>query len=484
MKIKGHQNNIIKMEKYQLNFIKQEFPADTLTPVGIYLRLRDIYPCSLLLECTDYSSRTNAFSYICFNPVLGIEVTDEHVRTYFPNGIEEKKPLQNIIDQVNAFLLSVEVISDSNILTGVHGLFGFTSFDSAMLFEKYDPLLVQKSLKAREVPFLKYDLYKIVMTFNHFTDIMTVTEYFNDDLTGKESEKILSILSNHNFTSYPFNFEEAEQSSISDDDYKKMVSEAVRHCALGDVFQMVVSRRYRQRFSGDEFNVYRSLRSVNPSPYLFYFDYITYKIFGSSPEAQLKVENGKATVNPIAGTIRRTGDALADLKSAQELLKNPKENSEHVMLVDLARNDLSRSCSNVKVDVYKEVQAFSHLWHLVSAVSGELQKTETPFTVFARTFPAGTLSGAPKHKAIELISRMEPDSRGYYGGAIGYIGLNGSLNQAIVIRSFLSKGGYLNFQAGAGIVINSSEEGELNEVSNKLDALRTALKRAINYAKY
>jgi anthranilate synthase component 1 len=225
------------------------------------------------------------------------------------------------------------------------------------------------------------------------------------------------------------------------------------------------------------------LRSVNPSPYLFYFDYIGYKIFGSSPEAQLKIEGRRAIINPIAGTIRRSGDARSDFQSAQALLDNPKENSEHVMLVDLARNDLSRSCSNVKVDIYREVQTFSHLLHLVSTVSGELDDNVMPFTVFAQTFPAGTLSGAPKHKAVELISQLEKTPRGYYGGAIGFIGLNGSLNHAITIRSFLSNGGYLNFQAGAGIVINSSEEGELNEVSNKLDALRIALIEAANYDK-
>jgi anthranilate synthase component 1 len=470
--------------KYKLQFVTREFPADTLTPVGIYLRLRDVYPCSLLLECTDYSSRNNAFSYICLNPVLGIEVTEDSFSTYFPDREEEKKPLGNVIDQINDFLNTLEITAESKVLKGIHGLFGFTSFDSAMLFEKYDSSIAQKAFKDREVPFLKYDFFKIVLSFNHFNDTLTLTEYYNDDLLLGESDKILSILANHNFTSYPFNLEDAEKSSISDSDYKKMVAEAVRHCAIGNVFQLVVSRRYRQRFSGDEFNVYRSLRSVNPSPYLFYFDYIAYKIFGSSPEAQIKVENGIATINPIAGTIRRTGDARADIKSAQELMENPKENAEHVMLVDLARNDLSRSCSDVKVDVYKEVQAFSHLLHLVSTVSGDLNKTVTPFTVFARTFPAGTLSGAPKHKAIELISKLESSSRGYYGGAIGYIGLNGSLNHAIVIRSFFSKAGHLNYQAGAGIVINSSEEGELNEVSNKLDALRTSLKKAITFFKF
>lgn len=471
-------------KKYIIKSEDRELPADTLTPVGVYLRLRDVYPGSLLLECTDFSSRSNAYSYVCINPVLGIEVNEINIIKRYPGGAEEKLPLMDVTDNINDFIRSLSVINDSGPLSGVNGLFGFTSFDSSFLFEKFDPALEQKVLREREIPFIKYDFFKIILTFNHFNDSLTITEYFNDDFPSEESEKVLSILSNRNFTSYPFNLIGAEISSADDNSFRKMVKDAVRHCAVGDVFQVVVSRRYRQQFYGDEFNVYRSLRSVNPSPYLFYFDYINYKIFGSSPEAQLKILNGKAIINPIAGTIRRTGDAIADFNSAQELLRNPKENSEHVMLVDLARNDLSRSCTNVKVDVYREVQAFSHLWHLVSTVSGELNAGVTPFTVFARTFPAGTLSGAPKHKAIELITGMETNPRGYYGGAIGYIGLDGSLNHAIVIRSFLSSEGYLNFQAGAGIVINSTEEGEMNEVSNKLDALRTAMKRAANYSKF
>jgi anthranilate synthase component I len=471
-------------EKYIIKSDARELPADTLTPVGIYLRLRDVYPGALLLECTDFSSGTNAFSYVCIKPVIGIEVTENQIRKYFPNGREEKLPLQDVIGNFNYFIDSLKVIKEDESSNGVHGLFGFTSFDSVFLFEKFDPVTEQRIFIQREIPFMKYDFFKIVLTFNHFNDTLIVTEYFNDDLPLGECDKVLSILSNRNFTSYPFSLAGDEKSSVDDQGFRNMVTESVRHCAIGDVFQMVVSRRYRQQFSGDEFNVYRSLRSVNPSPYLFYFDYINFKIFGSSPEAQLKIQNGKATINPIAGTIRRTGDAIADFNSARELLNNPKENSEHVMLVDLARNDLSRSCTNVKVDVYKEVQAFSHLWHLVSTVSGDLNAEITPFTVFARTFPAGTLSGAPKHKAIELITAMELNPRGYYGGAIGYIGLDGSLNHAIVIRSFLSREGYLNFQAGAGIVINSKEEGELNEVTTKLDALRTAMKRATNYVKF
>lgn len=467
-----------------MKYVTRELAADTLTPVGIYLRLRDIYLCSLLLECTDYSSRTNAFSYICLKPVFGIEATDGFIRSGYPGGAKKEKPLKDIVNEVNEFLNSIEVTGADENQSSVHGLFGFTSFDSAMLFEKYAEQVIGKAAREREVPFLKYDFFKIVITFNHFNDTLSITEYCNDDLPSGETDRIVSLLANHNSTGYPFSLEGEEESSISDDSFRNMVREAVGHCAAGNVFQMVVSRRYRQKFSGDEFNVYRALRSVNPSPYLFYFDYINYKIFGSSPEAQIKVQNGKASINPIAGTIRRSGDPKEDFRSVQDLLENPKENSEHVMLVDLARNDLSRSCTNVKVDIYKEVQAFSHLWHLVSTVSGDLPETVSPFTVFARTFPAGTLSGAPKHKAIELLSSIETGSRGYYGGAIGYIGLNGSLNHAILIRSFLSRGGYLNFQAGAGIVINSSETGELNEVSNKLDALRTALKKAVTHIKF
>jgi anthranilate synthase component 1 len=471
-------------EKYIFKFLTKEQPADALTPVGIYLRIRDLYPGSILLECADYSSRANAFSYICIKPVIGIEAKDDSIRAYFPGDIENKTSNSNLVEKVNDFVNSVEIVSDTDKTTGLHCLFGFTSFNAALLFEKFDSELKRKEIENSEVPILKYDFYKVVLTFNHFNETLLITEYYNNELPVCEHNKIISLLANHNFTSYPFKLENTEESLISDDYFRNMVTKAKLHCARGDVFQLVVSRRFKQSFSGDEFNVYRALRSVNPSPYLFYFDYIAYKIFGSSPEAQLKVENGQATINPIAGTIRRTGDSLADIRSAKELLDNPKENSEHVMLVDLARNDLSRCCTDVKVDIYKELQAFSHLWHLVSTVSGKLNKSVTPFSVFAKTFPAGTLSGAPKHRAIELISDMEQTARGYYGGAIGYIGLNGSLNHAIIIRSFLSREGTLSMQAGAGVVINSNEEGELKEVSNKLDALHIALEKADSFVNY
>jgi anthranilate synthase component 1 len=469
--------------KYHLKFTQELMPADTLTPVGVYLRLRDAYPGALLLECTDYSSRTNALSYICLNPVLGFETNGITFDHYLPGGKEKSEPLNNLVDQVNGFLNLIVTEKEDSDLSN-HGLFGYTSFDCVTLFEKFGSDVRNKAITDRELSMMKYDLFKIVLTFNHFNDTLIITEYFNEDLPSGETSAIHSILANHNSASYPFMTDSDEVSCISDKSFKEMVKKAVKHCSLGDVFQLVVSRRYRRAFTGDEFNVYRSLRSVNPSPYLFYFDYIAYRIFGSSPEPQIRVRNGKAVINPIAGTIRRTGNIRDDLDAANELLSNPKENSEHVMLVDLARNDLSRSCTNVKVEIYREVQTFSHVLHLVSTVSGELNENETAFNVFAKTFPAGTLSGAPKHKAVELISRLESSPRGYYGGAIGFIGLDNTLNHAITIRSFLSRDGFLNYQAGAGIVIDSIDTNELNEVNSKLDALRLAMKNAINYIKY
>lgn len=467
--------------QYKLHKKVTKLPSDTHTPVGIYLKIRDSYPGALLLECTDYSSQQNAFSHICLNPILGIEVSSEGLSTYYPNSKREINPIENLVEQMNRFIEGLEVVSDQESSYEVDGLFGFTSFDSVLLFDKYDASIVEKASQEREIPFLRYDFFKVIISINHFNDTLIITEFYNDSTPATLTPNVVALLSNRNFSSYPFGIVGSEEATMSDAEYMQMVAKSKEHCQRGDVFQIVVSKPFQQQFQGDEFNVYRALRSVNPSPYLFYFDYIGYKIFGSSPEAQLKISQGKATINPIAGTVKRTGDTLQDAQLTNELLQNPKENSEHVMLVDLARNDLSRSCNNVNVEIYKEVQTFSHVIHLVSTVTGELREGTTPFTLFANTFPAGTLSGAPKHRAIEIITQMEPTQRGYYGGGIGYIGLDGSLNHAITIRSFFSKGGVLTYQAGAGIVINSSEEGELQEVNNKLNALRSALIQATNY---
>lgn len=448
--------------------------ADTYTPVGIYLKLRDAFPQSLLLECSDYSSRQDAYSYICIKPIAGIRVDSKEVEYYYPDSAATSKKVSEIDSVVNFIdnFFKVFKIDDNQQDIGNHGLFGFTSYDAVNLFDN-----VSINISGSEVPLIRYDFYKIVISFNHFNNTLSLCEYQYDE-SEEITERVISLLANRNITTYPFSKRGEETSNITDSRYMAMVNEGKKHCARGDVFQIVLSRQFNCEFSGDEFNVYRALRSINPSPYLFYFDYLGYKLFGSSPEAQLKVENGIAKINPIAGTTKRQGSAQADKVAIEELLLDPKENSEHAMLVDLARNDLSKYSSNVAVENFKEVHTYSHLIHLVSNVTGKLEEGIGAYKLFAATFPAGTLTGAPKHRAIQLINSIESTPRRFYGGAIGFIGINGSLNHAIMIRSFLSINGNLVYQAGAGIVIASTSEGELKEVNTKISALRSAIELA------
>lgn len=460
------------MSTFSLGIRKKEIQADTLTPIGIYLRLRDVYPQCLLLECADYSNRNDAFSYICLKPIAGVEVTKTFTKIY--NNLkpsEEKLQVDNVVKFIDSFFKTFRLES-GNTETLPAGFYGFTAYDSIEFFEN-----VHIKTDKYPLPLIKYDLYQVILEFNHFNNTLILYEFINP-LLAEIGEKVISLLGNRNTPFFPFKVESSEIISISDETFKSMVETGKRHCARGDVFQIVLSRGYGQHFIGDDFNVYRALRTINPSPYLFYFDYLNFKIFGSSPEAHLKVVDGIAVINPIAGTAKRTGNSVHDQKTFEELLKNPKENSEHAMLVDLARNDLSRHAYRVVVDKFREVQMYSHLFHLVSNVRGELKEGTNPYELISSTFPAGTLTGAPKYMAIQLIGEIEPVARGVYGGAVGFIGLNGNVNHAIIIRSFLSFEGVLYYQAGAGVVIGSSPEGELQEVKIKLSALR----KAIDYA--
>ncbi len=473
-----NRNNKKNMDPVSLKASVEYFSADTLTPVGIYLRLRDVFPQSLLLECADFSSRQDAYSYICLNPVAGVEVTRGEIRRYAPG----KQMITESGMKHNDMISAIDLFSSSIVIEGMPeekilpGIFGFTSYDAINYFDNVN---IKDHNRSSPVPLIKYDLYSVIIAINHFNNTMSICE-LGKNKENKQTKKIISHLANRNTTTFPFEITGEEESNLKDDKYLEMVLQGKKHCARGDVFQIVLSRRFQQSFHGDEFSVYRALRSVNPSPYLFYFDYLGYKLFGSSPEAQLQINEGVATINPIAGTIPKTGDKISDEELTRALIADPKENSEHSMLVDLARNDLSRHSKNVRVSTYKEVHAYSHVIHLVSTVTGDLNEVKNKYRVFADTFPAGTLSGAPKHRAIQLIDQIEPTSRGYYGGAIGFIGLKGTLNHAIMIRSFASYNGKLFYQAGAGIVIDSVPGKELTEVKSKLSALRKALKMAEN----
>ncbi len=453
--------------------------GDLHTPMGIYLKLRDQFRDTILLESADHNVNNNSFSYIAVNAIAGVEVRNLH-------EIEVKLPLESpqkfeinddfkITDFIESFSKSFQCEPVKKPVEKIaQGLFGYSSFEAVQFFET---ITFKPKSKEVEIPILRYRLYQYIIAINHFNDEMFLIENKIDGLKS-EIHEIENLIQNKEVALYPFEKIEDETSNLMDEEYRELVEMAKKHCFRGDVFQLVLSRRFEQKFRGDEFNVYRALRNINPSPYLFFFDYGDYKLMGSSPESQLIIQNHKAIIHPIAGTFKRTGDTEKDLQSVETLKKDPKENAEHTMLVDLARNDLSKLGKNVTVSKLKEIQLFSHVIHMVSEVTAELEADTNPFDMIATTFPQGTLSGAPKYKALELIDAYEKSSRGYYGGCIGFVGFDGSCNQAIMIRTFLSKNNTLFYQAGAGIVAKSSAESELQEVNNKLNALKMAVKKA------
>ncbi len=483
------------MITYQYQTTSKTILADLYTPVGVYMRLRDLYPQSALMESSDYHEKDNSRSFIGIGPMASVAIGHGLATITYPDGTT----FQHEVNKEYRSDKAIHQLIDRIQVTGEHanicGLFGYTSFNAVRYFENIN---VKDETQAKnDAPDLLYILYKVVIVFDHFNNTLTIVSLDGE----KELDDVMRAMNKANVKAYDFHPVGETTSPLTDEEHKANIRKGIQHCLRGDVFQIVLSRRFIQKYEGDDFKLYRALRSINPSPYLFYFDFGGFRIFGSSPETHCRIEaplsspegytiapSGKTNeapsgavrgarmyIDPIAGTTKRTGDAEADRKGAEYLRNDPKENAEHVMLVDLARNDLSRNCHGVKVDFYKDLQYYSHVIHLVSRVSGELDEGADPIKAFIDTFPAGTLSGAPKVRAMQLISEYEPHNRGAYGGCIGYIGLDGSLNQAITIRTFVSRNGELWFQAGGGIVAKSDEEYELQEVNNKLGALRRAI---------
>ncbi|MGB5377480.1 anthranilate synthase component I family protein [Muriicola sp.] len=461
--------------RYKLKTHFKKILADTITPVSVYLKIRDKFPNSILLESSDYRANDNTFSYICCNPIASITIENERILERFPDGKKKELSIDNTTDvatEIHNFAGKFEAIQkDFKFIN--NGLFGYIAYDAVRYFEDIE---INKKENSVPIPDVYYAVYQNIIAINHFKNEAYIFAHCYDQESN--IEYIEQLLNSRNFASYNFAKQGTPSTNLEDKEFKEHVKLAKEHCHRGDVFQLVLSRRFSQAFKGDDFNVYRALRSVNPSPYLFYFDYGDFKIFGSSPEAQIIVKDGKAEIHPIAGTFKRTGNDEEDAILAKKLTEDAKENSEHVMLVDLARNDLSRNGNMVKVENYREVQYFSHVIHLVSKVTGQKKKEIPTLKVVADTFPAGTLSGAPKHRAMQLIEAYEPTNRGYYGGAIGFMDFQGNFNHAIMIRTFLSKDHTLYYQAGAGLVANSNAENELQETYNKLGALTKALEIA------
>lgn len=458
------------MKEYKLKVNTRVIPADLETPVGIYLKVRDLFPQSALLESSDYHTTQNSVSLVGVDPIGSFEVSDGVVRCHYPDGSTTEQKGVDVIEALKEFLAAFKL--EGLDKAPYDGLLGYTGYDCVKYFEKVD--IQAKEEQFADVPEMKYNFYRFLLVVNHFNNEMTIVENVPEG-QPERTDEIVAVLHNQNMAQYPFKALDDRESSSTDEQYMEMVAKGVKHCKRGDVFQIVPSRRFSQGFTGDEFNVYRQLRSINPSPYLFFFDFGGFKVFGSSPETHLRVQGDKAYIDPIAGTFKRTGDDARDKALAEELLRDEKENAEHVMLVDLARNDLSRGGGKVEIEFLKQIQFYSHVIHMVSRVKATLPEGADVLRLFANTFPAGTLSGAPKVRAMQLIDEMEPHSRLLYGGCIGYIGLNGDLNQAITIRSFLSHAGRLYSQAGAGVVARSIPSSELAETNNKLGALTRSL---------
>lgn len=452
--------------------------ADLYTPVGVYMRLRDIYPQSALMESSDYHGTENSRSFIGVHPIASIAVGHGVVTATYPDGRVEEKELPAfgegkgeecklaISKAFNDFIQAFHVEGEGSECCG---LYGFTTFNAVRYFENIP--VKDTTMEKNDAPDIYYIMYKNIIVFDHFNNTMQLITL------GEEAEldALMKSINKANVKPYDFHPVGKTTSTLTDEEHKANIRRCIQHCLRGDVFQIVVSRRFVQKYEGDDFKLYRALRSINPSPYLFYFDFGGFRIFGSSPETHNRIVGDNAFIDPIAGTTKRTGNMEQDRKAAEFLRNDPKENAEHVMLVDLARNDLSRNCHGVKVDFYKDMQFYSHVIHLVSRVSGTLDEQADHIKAFIDTFPAGTLSGAPKVRAMQIISELEPHNRGAYGGCIGFIGLNGDLNQAIVIRTFISRNGELWFQAGSGVVAKSNDQYELEECNNKLGALTKAI---------
>ncbi len=462
--------------KSRIRTKRTRLAGDLFTPVNLFLSLRDHYADLVLLESNNFKSIEDCHSFIGVETIASFEVKQGQISICYPGEIPVKTRVESHSSVADAFFEFLQKLKPEEAENGFDGVFGHTNFDSIQYFET---LSLDPSKRKINIPDMRYNMYKYIIIFNHFNDHIEIVEHLQDD-EASDIAKLIARMKANKFHQYGFTPLGEETSNIGDEAFKSLVRTGKKHCHLGDVFQIVFSRQYSQSFNGDDFNVYRALRSINPSPYLFYFDYGDYKIFGSSPETQMMIEEGKARINPIAGTYRRSGIHSIDELKTKELQTDPKENAEHIMLVDLARNDLGRHANNIIVKELKEVQYFSHVIHLVSRVEGDLPEDSNPIAVFGDTFPAGTLSGAPKYKAMQLIDQYENQNRGIYGGALGYVNFNGHMNQAIIIRSFLSKDNTLYYQAGAGVVADSDPDKELQEVKNKLGALNKAISVAAN----
>jgi anthranilate synthase component 1 len=452
-----------------------DIAADLDTPVSAYLKLKPFKP-RFLLESVEGGERLARYSFIGFGDCMEVRLDSAGLQI----GNERRAAPKSQAELLAALrgALKAAPLQQPNIpgVPLLGGLVGVAGYDLVRYFER----LPSKAKVVDPVPDAHYLAPQSMLVFDHLTRGVALLHAGSEtERLSLRKEVIAALRGGLSNNSKPAKYSQPE-ASLSEAEYCQRVKRVQEYIAAGDVYQLVLSSRFSGRCQLDPFETYRALRLLNPSPYMYFCDLGNHQVVGSSPEALVRLTNGQAQLRPIAGTRPRGTDVANDLALEKELLTDAKENSEHVMLVDLARNDLGRvaKAGSVHVDPYRVIERYSHVMHIVSGVKGELAPSKDAFDLFAATFPAGTLVGAPKVRAMEIIDELEPVRRGFYGGTVGYFGSNGSMDQAITIRTLVFSGDTYSFQAGAGIVADSVPINEYNEVLAKSAILRRALSLA------
>ena len=467
--------------------VHRSLSADLLTPVSAFLTLRDGARYPFLLESVEGGEKLARYSFLGKDPYRVVRAHGATVAIEEPGAVPDPEPPAEgpIFDVMQALLDRYEEVPVAGLPRLTGGAVGYLGYDAVRLLERL-PDAPPDDLGLPDALWCFYDTvaafdhvtHRLVLMASAFVDAGTDLRAAYDGATARldalEAELGAAAFAHPEAVRLA---PDGLSSNLARPDFEAAVEQARAYIYEGDIFQVVLSQRFETRFEGDRFNLYRALRQVNPSPYLFYLDFEDVTLIGSSPEVLVRVEDGRAELLPIAGTRPRGADDAEDAAYEAELLADPKERAEHLMLVDLGRNDLGRVChyGTVAVERYAYVERYSHVMHLVSSVAGRLAERRGAMAVLAACFPAGTVSGAPKVRAMEIIDALEPTRRGIYAGAVGYVDFSGNLDTCIAIRTMVVRGDRVFIQAGAGIVADSDPAREFDETVNKARALRQAM---------
>lgn len=459
-----------------------EILADHVTPIQVFMALRGAGTPSFMLESVENRDQWGRYSFIGVNPKKEIKMNGTEIEI---DG--KKQTVENhiayLMEMVNGY--RSPVLADKPKLTG--GFIGYFGYDTIRFVEKKLTNVPEDDLHMPECHLCMYDE---IIAFDHLTNRVIVIQnvHESDDLETKykslepRAKQMIERIDNFRMVrkEHEVKNETKVVSNLTKEEYKSNVEKAKEYIRNGDIFQVVLSQRFEVESEADPFDVYRCLRTTNPSPYLYFFDFVDYQIAGASPEMLVSVTNGIVTTKPIAGTVPRGTTKKEDDILVRQLMHDPKEQAEHTMLVDLGRNDVGKVSrfGTVRVDNFMSVEKYSKVTHLVSDVQGELREDKTALDALMSILPAGTLSGAPKVRAMEIIDELENKKRGLYGGTVGYLAFDGNIDTCIAIRTVLFKDGKGYVQAGAGIVADSEPEKEYEETKNKALAVINAIREA------